>query len=209
MSNDKVLGIILARKGSKRLPGKNKESLGDTKLVDLVLKKAKDAGIDTVAICTDYENLWHDVTPSGGTIIYVDRPDVLSLDEVPSTEVVAWVLEKIERMGWKYKYFCLLQLTAPLFHSKSLKKAIDDTIDMQLPACVSVTPAYKPSGNFYIVNVDVFKKIHHGLPGKDGLWPEGLSIVKLGWHECVDIDHLYDLRIAHAVFEHRVTMEGS
>ena len=203
MAKDNVLGIILAREGSKRLPGKNKESLGSMSLVDLVMKKAKGAGITTVAICTDYTFFM--VAPVDGCeMIRVCRPPELSGDDVPSEDVIEHVLSYVKSQGHNFEYLCLMQLTAPLFHTKTLRQVVEDVVDHAVVGCASITPAYKPAGCFYMVRIADFLE-----SGANNLWPEGMIMMKLGWHECVDIDHVYDLRIAQAVANGDVFEEGS
>jgi len=70
-----TLGIILARKGSKRLPGKNNECIGkeNDKLIDIVVSKAKEAGITKIWLCTDDPAL--KIT---GGVTYISRPEELS-----------------------------------------------------------------------------------------------------------------------------------
>jgi len=193
---DDVLGIILARKGSKRLPGKNKMSLGNDKLIDIVIEKAKKAGISDIWLCTDDPEL-----QDTKGVKLIPRPDKLSGDDVAGEEVIYYILGKHDTT--KFKYFCLLQVTAPFFDSASLAHAILMTREDNLVGCVSVTPAFKPSGNFYIIHIYKFWLNYKKHPG-EGLWIPGIHIMKLPWEECIDIDYIYDLRIAQAVHERKM-----
>jgi len=191
---DDVLGIILAREGSKRLPGKNNERLGDDRLTDIVISKAKEAGISDIWLCTDDYALRH---TEGATLI--TRPEHLSRDDTPSEAVLNHIFTRFSPEISKFKYICLLQLTAPLFWIGSLKEALFIVHKNNYPGMVSVTPALKPSGNFYIINIELFKTNYESYP-EDGLWIPDIHIFHLPWEECVDIDHIYDLRIAQAVY---------
>jgi len=189
---DDVLGIILARKGSKRLPGKNNERLGDDKLIDIVIAKAKEAGITEIWVCT---NDWALKDSQGATTII--RPEHLSTDDTPSEEVIHHILGKYDTT--KFKYFCLLQVTAPLFKPHKLEQALTLVHQRNTPGMVSVTPALKPSGNFYIINIELFKHNYESHP-EQGLWIPDIHIMMLPWENCIDIDHIHDLRIAQAVY---------
>lgn len=187
-----VLGIILARKGSKRLPGKNKMSLGNNKLIDIVIEKAKEAGISDIWLCTDDPELQ-------GTkgVELIPRPDKLSGDDVTSEEVIHYILGKYDTT--KFRYFCLLQVTAPLFKPHRLAQALTILHQRNLPGMISVTPAFKPSGNFYIINIYKFWSNYKKHPD-EGLWIPDIHIMMLPWEQCIDIDHIHDLRIARAVY---------
>ena len=187
-----TLGIILARKGSKRLPGKNKMSLGNNKLIDIVIEKAKKAGISNIWLCTDDPELY---TTKGVKLIL--RPGRLSGDNVTSEEVIHYILGKYDTT--KFTYFCLLQVTAPLFDSGSLVHALNMTLEDNLAGCVSVTPTFEPSGNFYIINIYKFWLNYKKHPD-EGLWIPEIHIVMLSLEQCIDIDHIHDLRIAQAVY---------
>jgi CMP-N-acetylneuraminic acid synthetase len=191
---DNVLGIILARKGSKRLPGKNKMSLGNNKLIDIVIEKAKKAGISDIWLCTDDPEL-----QDTKGVKLIPRPDRLSGDDVTSEEVIHHILGKYNVN--KFKYFCLLQVTAPLFKPHRLAQALY-TAQRNLhnfPGIVSVTPAFKPSGNFYVIDIDLFKLNYKSHP-EQGLWIPGIHIMMLPWEQCIDVDHIHDLRIAQAEY---------
>ena len=189
---DGVLGIILARKGSKRLPGKNNASVNGVKLIDVLIKNAKDAGISDIWLCTDDPELYD---TKGVKLIL--RPEYLSGDDVPSEEVIQHILSTLNVE--KFKYFCLLQITAPFFDSASLALALNEALENKLVGYVSVTPAFKPSGNFYIINIGKFGS-NYILHSGEGLWITGLHIIVLPWNDCIDIDHIHDLRIAQAVY---------
>lgn len=187
-----VLGIILARKGSKRLPGKNNAKLNGVKLIDVLLKNANNAGISDIWLCTDDPEL-----QDTKGVKLIPRPNKLSGDNVTSEEVIHHIIGKHDTT--KFKYFCLLQITAPLFDSASLAYALKMTREDNLVGYVSVTPAFKPSGNFYIINIYKFWASYQKHP-EHGLWLQHLHIMMLPWGQCIDIDHIHDLRIAQAVY---------
>lgn len=189
-----TLGIILARKGSKRLPGKNNERLGDDRLTDIVISKARQAGISEIWLCTDDYALRY---TEGATLI--TRPEHLSKDDTPSEAVLNHIFTRFSPEISEFKYICLLQLTAPLFKPHKLEQALYKVHRNNLPGCVSVTPSFKPSGNFYILNIDLFKLNYESHP-EQGLWIPGIHIMELPWNECIDIDYIHDLRIAQAEY---------
>ena len=128
----------------------------------------------------------------------IPRPDELSGDDVTSEEVIHHILST-GNVG-KFKYFCLLQVTAPFFNSFDLSHAINMTQTDDLAGFVTITPAFKPSGNFYIINIDKFKSSYKTHP-EHGLWLRDLHIMVLAWEQCIDIDYIHDLRIAQAVYK--------
>jgi CMP-N-acetylneuraminic acid synthetase len=189
---DDVLGIILARKGSKRLPGKNNARVNGVKLIDVLIKNANNAGISNIWLCTDDPEL-----QDTKGVKLIPRPDKLSGDYVTSEDVIHYILGKHDTT--KFKYFCLLQVTAPFFDSESLVHALNMTLEDNLAGYVSVTPAFEPSGNFYIIHIYKFWLNYNKHPD-EGLWIPDIHIMMLPWENCIDIDHIHDLRIAQAVY---------
>ena len=80
-NGEAVLGVILARGGSKRLPGKNTRLLGKRPLISWSIDAGeKSEKIDEVVVSTDSQEI-HDVSIECGAKKVVKRPSALATDE--------------------------------------------------------------------------------------------------------------------------------
>jgi CMP-N-acetylneuraminic acid synthetase len=129
MSN-KILGIILARKNSKRLPGKNTRLLNGKPLISYTIESAINSGIiDTLIVSTDdlsiadimaeYYNEYEKPI-----MHFRKRPDYLATDTAPSEECI---LHAMDTVG-KHDYVCLLQATSPLRTGDDIRDAFETMI---------------------------------------------------------------------------------
>jgi CMP-N-acetylneuraminic acid synthetase len=126
-----VLGIILARKNSKRLPGKNTKLLNNKPLIEYTIDAAIQSGIiDTLVISTDdykiadimagYYNEYEKPI-----MHYRQRPDYLCTDNAPSEESVLHAMDSVD----KHDYVILLQPTSPLRQGCDITGSFNAMID--------------------------------------------------------------------------------
>ena len=143
-----IFGIIPARGGSKRLPGKNLKLLNGVSLLERTIRQAKKA-LPVSVVTTDSDAIIKETLRCG--LVALLRPDRLATDEATSADVVDHVLLTYPGFEW----FCLLQPTSPL-------RSVDDILEcMEIAqdtgqAVVSVHNG-KPNGAIYIHRVMYFK----------------------------------------------------
>lgn len=110
----KVLAIIPARKGSKRLPNKNKLKLNGKPLISWTIESAmKSIYIDEIAISTDDEDII-EIAKSYKINVPFLRPEELSSDKASTMDVVFHTIENYKSIGRCYDIIILLQPTSPL-----------------------------------------------------------------------------------------------
>lgn len=191
---ENVLAIIPARRESKRLPDKNKmQFLGGTALWENTVFIARNAGIKKIAISTDDIDIL-DKTGSLDNelnVIGLKRSNKLSGSDSGMDDVIREVMQQVPQ-SLKYDTICILQPTSPLLQSSTLKHAFYSYFDRKYPCIVSVNSNYKPCGAFYIFDKDSFTK--HGT-----IWMPGVAIYVVDKKESVDIDYIWDFRIATAI----------
>lgn len=136
-----VLGLIPARAGSKRLPGKNKRKLGGIPLVVRAIFSAQNAKIlNKVVVSTDDTDIMALAAASGVDVL--KRPPEYATDEASSYDVILHALEY-----YPSDWVCFVQCTSPF----TLPKDIDGTIEIADPAAVSVSYGSKvPNGAVYV-----------------------------------------------------------
>lgn len=110
----KVLAVIPARKGSKRLPKKNTMSLAGKPLISYTIEAAINSQfVDNVVVSTDCEDIAKVAIDSGASVPFM-RPSTLADDTSTSIDVVINVVEELEKIGSAYDVVILLQPTSPL-----------------------------------------------------------------------------------------------
>jgi CMP-N-acetylneuraminic acid synthetase len=115
-----MIGIIPARKNSKRLPDKNLHCLNGKTLIDITLENAVKSELEHVYVTTDLKNAAN--YGDHPKVKWIRRPDVLCTDEAKIVDVISDLLETVESY---YDSFCLLQPTSPLRTYEDINNAIN------------------------------------------------------------------------------------
>ncbi|CAM4089993.1 acylneuraminate cytidylyltransferase family protein [Vibrio neonatus] len=133
----KVIALIPARGGSKRLPRKNILSLAGKPLINWTIEAARKCSyIDEIIVSTDDQDIM-DVAVDCGAVVPELRPKALSSDEAKTEDVVFYTLEKFAQDA---DILILLQPTSPLRQAKHIEQALDLFIEKEAFSIVSVTP---------------------------------------------------------------------
>lgn len=123
--NKSILALILARGGSKRLPGKNVKSLCGKPMIAWTIEAAKQSQyIDRVIVSTDSEEI-STVSKTFGADVPFMRPAELASDTATSIDTVLHTVDWLKEHEKKqYDYLMLLQPTSPLRTTTHIDKAI-------------------------------------------------------------------------------------
>src|SRR3989344_6216797 len=135
----KILCTILARGGSKRLPGKNIKLLNGVPLIGYAIKAAKGSQyIDRVIVSTDEEDIARVARDEGAEVPFM-RPAELSSD---TASVILAVQHTINYFREHESYIpdahVLIQLTSPFIHKEDIDAAIETFFSTGANCCVSV-----------------------------------------------------------------------
>lgn len=131
----KILAIIPARGGSKRLPKKNIKQLAGKPLIEYSIKQAlKSKYIDDVYVSSDNQTILEKSKQIGAKVI--KRPKEYATDNSITLDVIKHALKVIK--GKKERIIVLLQPTSPLRKTKSIDKAIEKIIDKNADTVISV-----------------------------------------------------------------------
>lgn len=130
----KVLTIVPARGGSKRLPGKNIVDLGGKPLIAWTIQAAmKSSFVDHVLVSTD-DNDIATISKYWGAEVPFLRPDHLASDDSPTIDVVMQILNSTEGYDW----ILLLQPSSPLRQSQDIDGIIEFAIESGCNSAVSI-----------------------------------------------------------------------
>jgi CMP-N-acetylneuraminic acid synthetase len=118
----KILTIIPARAGSKRVPFKNIKILGDKPLIAWTIELAKHADLMPILVSTDSEEIYQKSKDLGVTS-YMRSPS-FATDSASVIDVVIEGLKFYKNQGESFDGVLLLQPTSPFRTLDSIKKAI-------------------------------------------------------------------------------------
>ncbi len=141
INNKKILAIIPARAGSKRLPGKNVKKLVGKPLIQWTIEAVQACQfVDTIVISTDDPKVI-DISEKLGVKIPFIRPESLAQDSSSSIDVIFHAISHFEQLGDKYDFILLLQPTSPLRTSRHILEAISLMNDKNADGIISVCEA--------------------------------------------------------------------
>lgn len=166
-----ILGLIIARGGSKGLPSKNTRLLGGKPLIAWSIAAAKSSELlDRCVLSSDDDGIIA-VAREHGCEVPFRRPAELAADETTAAAVVCHALEQVQG----YDYVVLLQATSPARQGPDIDAAIRTCIDAKANSCVSVCePAKSP---YWMYQVDEANRLmplfpdEHDTPRRQELPP--------------------------------------
>lgn len=137
--------VIPARKGSKRLQGKNTRLFLGKSLISWTIEEAmKSNNIHSITVSTDDEAVMEIANNYGIRIL--QRPQELAADDSTTADVVLHFINDMMEKGGEVCHIMLLQPTSPLRTAEHIEEAIDyyfcniDKID----SLISVTRSEHP-----------------------------------------------------------------
>ena len=121
---NKIIAIIPARGGSKRIPKKNiKLFLGKPLIAYSIEIAFKSKLFDKIVVTTDDEKIANISKQYGATII--NRPKELADDFVSSSEAVNHAIKYLLNQGEEFDFMCTIYATAPLLQEIYLKEGLE------------------------------------------------------------------------------------
>ncbi len=223
----KILALIPARGGSKRLPGKNIRTLGGKPLIVWSIDSAKGhPDICDIVVSTDCPGIAK-VAQEAGALVPWLRPPELATDTASSVDVALQALNWYEHEKGPVDGLLLLQPTSPFRSSDTMKIGLKLFQQLDRRAIVAVAPAtshplwcfrvegltMKPfiAGNTvqvrsqdlppaYVVSGSLYLISPSELRSTLSFYGnETIPLLTKGEEESIDIDTEWDWRIAEAM----------
>ncbi len=137
-----IVGLILARGGSKGIPKKNIVETAGKPLIAWTIEAACNSGVlDRVLVSTDDEQIAAVAREWGAEVPFL-RPAELARDESPSVPAMIHAVDWLESHGGRaVDYVMLLQPTSPLRIPKDIIGAVEIMKKENAESVVSVCPA--------------------------------------------------------------------
>ncbi len=210
-----VLGLITARGGSQRLPGKNLALLGGRSLLQRTIDAARASVIDRLILSSDDPQIIAAARSGGAEAPFV-RPEALAGPTASSIDVIRHAMTWVEAEApGRYDILVLLQPTSPL----RIAADIDATVALVrqgASTAVSVCPPPKAEtlllldagvaprrvaelGEVRQVNGAVYAARWDHLQAGGALIDATTAFHDMPWRRSVDIDTAGDLALATAL----------
>ncbi len=136
----KVLGVIVARGGSKGVPGKNLIDLcGRPALAWTIEAGLKSMAIGRLILSTDSPEM-ADIARQMGCEVPFMRPTYLAQDDTPINKVI---LHALDMCGDGFDYVLKLQASSPLRLPEDIDETAAKCFATGAPACISVVQSSK------------------------------------------------------------------
>lgn len=140
----KILAIIPARAGSKRVPQKNIRNFCGKPLIAWTIEAALNSKIfDEIIVNSDSEEILS-IGKEYGASTPFRRPASLATDNATSTDVILHTIQYYEENNKAFDIIVLLQPTSPLKTSDHIQEAIDLYIDKKASSVISVCELEHP-----------------------------------------------------------------
>lgn len=131
----RVLGVIVARGGSKGVPGKNILDLcGRPTIAWTIDAGQKSQLIDRLILSTDAPDIASVAHEMGCEVPFL-RPPELAMDDTPINAVM---MHALDQCGRGFDYVVMLQASSPLRLPEDIDGTISTCFETGAPACISV-----------------------------------------------------------------------
>lgn len=135
----KILAVIPARTGSKRLAAKNTMPLGGRPLIEWTINAAIEAEcFDEIVVSSDGDEIL--ALASGLGVHAQKRPAVLASDTARSVDVVSHVIDVYAATGRLFDAVMLLQPTSPLRTANDIITAVELFVSRAASSVISMSP---------------------------------------------------------------------
>jgi len=135
----KIIAIIPARGGSRRIPKKNIKDFFGKPLIAYSIEVALASKLfDRVIVSTDDESI-ADIAKEYGAEVPFIRPSELSDDFTGTGAVVKHALEYLKSKGEQIEFVCTIYATAPMLQKKYLIEGFEKLKNTDATHCFSAT----------------------------------------------------------------------
>lgn len=145
MINEKsILAVILARGGSKGIPGKNIKELKGKPLIAYTIEEAKKSEyIDRIILSTDDNEIARVGQDYGAEVPFM-RPEELARDDSLSRDAILHALDWLEENeDYTPEYLMILQPTSPLREVKDIDNSIEKIVKEDADSIIGICETEK------------------------------------------------------------------
>ena len=137
---EKIIAIIPARGGSKRIPRKNIKDFCGRPIMSYSIEAAKNSGLfDEIMVSTDDEEIAAVAKRYGASVPFL-RSAAGSSDYATTAQVVLEVVEAYKKAGEEFTYICCIYPTAPFITAGKINTAFQMLDETKMDALIPVIP---------------------------------------------------------------------
>lgn len=174
----RIIGIITARGGSKRIPGKNiREFCGRPVIAYSIMAALESGCFDEVMVSTDSREI-AGVAEQYGAQIPFYRSKEMGSDYATTADVVEEVLAEYSRYGQSFDVFCCIYPMAPFITAGKLQDAVQQFTNTKADSLTAVVPYSFPPQRAFIIRDG---KVRYQYPGQAHRRSQDLEKV---YHDC-------------------------
>ncbi len=122
-TNKRVVALIPARSGSKRVPDKNIKVLGNHPLMTYTIAAARASGVFTDIICVTDSAHYAKIASHYGAVVPALRPTSTASDTSADIEWVTWALNLLAQNSQPFDAFSILRPTSPFRQAHTISQA--------------------------------------------------------------------------------------
>jgi len=144
-----LLGLVPARSGSKRVPGKNIIPLAGHPLIAYAICSARTSGLfDKIVVSTDSELIKKIAIHYGAEAPFL-RPKELATATSPDIE---WIKHALSQLDKKYDAFAILRSTSPFRQPETIKRAWKQFLNTPgIDSLRAVEPCRQHPGKMWVI----------------------------------------------------------
>lgn len=119
----RIVGLIPARAGSKRVPNKNIRLLNGHPMLAYTIAAALQSGVfDKVIVSTESEDIAEQAKKYGAEVPFL-RPQAYAEDASPDIEWITHLLKTLKEQSESYDCFSILRPTSPFRQASTIRRA--------------------------------------------------------------------------------------
>lgn len=136
-----IIGLILARGGSRGVPNKHIRILGDKPLIRHIIDVAKQSNLKHIFVSSDSQ----EILDLCGDIQTILRPVKLATDTATSVQAARHAVEEIEKRNFKFDTLLLMNACCPFMTTDDINDIIDRYEEFTEAGCDSATSVVQDS----------------------------------------------------------------
>lgn len=195
---EKVLAIITARGGSKRIPRKNIKEFCGKPIIQYSIEAALESKIfDEVMVSTEDEEIREIAEKCGAKIPFM-RSEKTAGDMAMTHEVILEGLAEYEKLGQTFDYVCCIYPTAPFITPDKLRESLNKLKETNADTVLPVVAFSFPPQRCFVINDG----------NAEFKWPENRLVrsqdLERWYHDC---GQYYFVRTDRFLETHNLIME--
>ena len=195
---ERVLAIITARGGSKRIPRKNIKEFCGKPIIQYSIEAALESKIfDEVMVSTEDEEIREIAERCGASIPFM-RSEKTAGDMAMTHEVILEVLAEYEKLGKTFDYVCCIYPTAPFITATKLQESLTKLKETNADTVLPVVAFSFPPQRCFVINDG----------NAEFKWPENRLVrsqdLERWYHDC---GQYYFVRTDRFLETHNLIME--